>query len=412
MNALIASSLILMVCCGAGQAGAEQAATADTSRRALSATQERLVQADNRFGFSLFKEVVGREGDANVFVSPLSVAMALAMTYNGAAGTTAEAMKGTLELGALDASEVSEAYRRLITQLSGLDDKVRFDIANSIWYRSGFELKKEFLDLDRQAFGADVTGLDFDSADAADRINAWVSEKTNAKIAKIVNPPIGKDLVMLLLNAMYFKGTWTYEFDKNLTRDDTFTLPDGSKRPCKMMVKERDFEYLENEELQAIDLPYGGGTFRMTVLLPRAGGDVNALIASLSGAKVTELLGKLAGNEVALELPKFRMEYERTLNDVLAALGMGIAFDPGKADFSGMYEGPEPLSISEVKHKTFVQVDEEGTEAAAVTSVGVRATAYRPPLRMRVDRPFVFFVRDSHSQGILFMGKVVEPAWE
>lgn len=416
MPGLMTTATMLWLCCGVGVPApgpAEKAeAPRDTLARGLTAVEESLIKSDNRFGFKLFREITAREVGANVFVSPLSVAMALGMTYNGAGGETAEAMRKTLEIGEVDTEDFNEAYKGLIGLLASLDARVRFDIGNSIWYREEFKFKKSFLDLNRSYFDAEVMGLDFSRPDAAGRINEWVSEKTSEKIKEIVNAPISSEMVMLLINAIYFKGTWTYEFDEKRTRADFFTLPDGSKRPCRMMSQGKEFDYLDNDELQAIDLPYGDGMFRMTVLLPKEGNDVDSLISGFNEVSWRQWLEGLRRMHVVLELPRFKMEYQRTLNDVLKSMGMGIAFKQAEADFSGMCEGPEPLSISEVKHKTFVQVDEEGTEAAAVTSVGIVTTSVRPTARMRVDRPFVFAIRDSRSQALLFMGKIVEPTWE
>ena len=406
------ATLVPALCLG-GEAGAldvsRSAGRSDTLKEGISAIERSVVDAENTFGFELFREISDRSGEENVFISPLSVAMALGMTYNGAGGTTAAAMKGTLELGEIDRDDFNKAYGELMGSVGTGDPEVRFEIANSIWYREGLRFKGEFLGVNERFFNAEVRELDFGAANAANVINKWVSDGTNSKIREIVSAPIPREMVMMLINAIYFKGTWTYEFDERRTKDDFFTLLDGSKKKCEMMVRDSEFDYLEGDEFQAIELPYGDGRFRATVLLPREGVSVDSLISGLNEASWRQLAAGLRSREVIVELPKFTLEYELSMNAVLNALGMGVAFDPNKADFSRMYDGPEPLSISEVRHKTFVQVDEEGTEAAAVTSVGIVATSIARKPRMRVDRPFVFAIRDSHSEALLFIGKIVEP---
>jgi len=372
-----------------------------------------LVESDNNFGFKLFKEIINEEKDKNVFISPLSVAMALGMTYNGANGNTQDAMQKTLELSGLTLQEINDSYKNLTELLINLDPKVKFQIANSIWYREIFPVEDKFVDINKTYFDAEVRGLDFSKPDASNIINGWVNEKTNGKIEKIVDDVINPLTMMFLINAVYFKGIWTYEFDKSKTQDDTFTLPDGSKKSCKMMAQESEFQYFENDDFQAIDLPYGDGDFRMTIFLPRLQNNVDSLIAELNQENWTKWINSFSKQKLTLQLPKFTIEYEIKLNDVLKALGMEIAFDPEQADFTKMYKEEKVkanLYISKVKHKTFVQVDEEGTEAAAVTSVEMSIKAVMPPkLLMRIDRPFIFAIRENRSGTILFIGKIVEP---
>jgi serpin B len=216
---------------------------------------------------------------------------------------------------------------------------------------------------------------------------------------------------MFLINAIYFKGTWTYEFDEENTTDDIFYLPDGSEKECKMMSDKCDHNYFENEQFQAIDLPYGDAGFSMTILLPKPKVNIDSLIVQMNNETWNSWLGSFSEQEVNLYLPKFNLEYEISLNDVLSALGMSIAFDPGRADFTKINSAGN-LYISNVKHKTFVKVNEEGTEAAAVTSVEISLTSIGNDITMRINRPFVFAIRENHSGTILFIGKIVEPIWE
>jgi serine protease inhibitor len=400
-------ALFLCICIGFMQCSTHSVSPDPRVSRELTVSEKRLVESDNQFGLKLFKEIIQEEKDKNVFISPLSVSMALGMTYNGANGETQEAMQKTLELNGLTIQEVNESYKSLIELLTGLDPKVKFQIANSIWYRKSLTFEEEFIDLNKTYFNAEVRGLDFNDPKTVDIINGWVDKNTNGKIKEIVDSPIDPLTVMFLINAIYFKGIWTYQFDKKLTKDDWFTLPDSSKKPCKMMTQDGEFQYFENADFQAIDLPYGNGDFSMTIFLPHSQKDIDSLIAEFNQDNWNKWINSFYKHEVMIEFPKFTLEYELILNNTLKALGMEIAFNPDLADFTKMYKGPESLFISQVKHKTFVQVDEEGTEAAAVTSVEIAMTS-APPW-MRVDRPFVFVIRENKSQTILFIGKIVEP---
>ena len=379
--------------------------------RDLTSSEVKLKESSNQFGIKLFRKIVENEQNKNIFISPLSVSMALGMTYNGADSTTLEAMHETLEYGDLSIDEVNESYQSLIKLLTELDPKVIFEIANSIWYREGVSVENDFLNINQTYFNAVVRALDFSSDDAADIINAWVDENTNGKIDKIVDSPINPLTVMFLINAIYFKGTWTYEFDEENTRDDTFFLPDGSEKECKMMSHQCDHNYFENELFQAIDLPYGDAGFSMTILLPKPGINIDSLIAQFSNDSWNSWISSFSAQEVNLYLPKFKMEYKISLKNVLCALGMSIAFDPYQADFTKINTNGN-LYISNVKHKTFVKVNEEGTEAAAVTSVEITLTSIGSSITMHINRPFVFAIRENHSGTILFVGKIVEPIWE
>ncbi|MFC1483811.1 serpin family protein [Candidatus Neomarinimicrobiota bacterium] len=387
--------------------------------RDLTSDELELVSSSDQFGLKLFREIVRQQPDTNIFISPLSVSMALGMTANGAATTTLEAMRSTLELGDLTEEESNAAYESLIELLTTADQEVRFDIANSIWYRDQWSFNADFLQRCRDYFEAVIQGIDFSDPAAADIINAWVKENTNGKIEEIVGKPINPFAVMFLINALYYKGTWTYEFDPEGTVDDQFTLSDGSHVPCRMMMQEADLLYHETETFQAIDLPYGDGIFSMTILLPKPGISVDTMITALNPGEWASWISQLDTHGVLVELPRFKFRYELVLNETLNALGMGIAFSNLQADFSRMLVEADVtignIYIGMVKHKTFVQVDEEGTEAAAVTAVVVGVTSEDPGdglIHMRIDRPFAFVIRERTSGALLFMGKIVHPVWE
>ena len=376
--------------------------------RNLTLSETQLVESVNGFGLKLFGEVNRQEGVKNIFISPLSVSMALGMTYNGAAGSTESAMSRTLEFGGMTLEQINESYSGLTDLLLNLDPDVTLEIANSIWYRKELPVEKDFIKRTTDYFGALVTGLDFGAPGAVSKINAWVSENTNGRIEEIVDDPIDPYLVMFLINAIYFKGTWTYQFEKNRTRDGNFNLTDGSKKNCKMMTLEGDLDYSWAESFQAVDLPYGEEAFSMTVILPLEDQDLDLLISQISQSTWDGWMSGFDKRQVHLEMPKFTLDYDLLLNSVLEAIGMGVAFDPSSADFSGMCID-RSLFISKVKHKTFVQVDEEGTEAAAVTDVEMGETSAGGPTLMLVDRPFLFAIREHLSGTILFIGKIVDP---
>jgi len=344
----------------------------------LPSVQKKLVHSNNKFGLKLFREINKTEKDSNIFISPLSVSMALGMTYNGADGATKEAMHQTLEFGDLSIQEVNQCYRYLVDSLTLLDPQVEFDIANSIWYRLCDLLpREEFLSVCQKYFDALVKGLNFDDPSTVDTINAWVDENTNGKIKEIVDGLLDLSTMMFLINAIYFKGTWTYEFDKSETKEGWFYLPHGSNKLCLMMEQRGLYKYFENEVLRVIDLPYGNGDFSMTIFLPNQ---------------------------------KFKLEYELGLNDVLTKFGMGIAFIPGAADFTKMYQVPVGDAwIDTVLHKTFIEVNEEGTEAAAATVVEI---VMGLGVVFRVNQPFVYLIREQNSQTMLFIGKIVDPGYE
>ncbi len=378
--------------------------------RDLTLAERKLVTASNRFAFSFLREVARySEPDSNVFISPLSASMALGMTYNGARGETQTAMAQTLGLGELTTPEANESFRSLIDLLRGLDPKVDFRLANSIWHRLGFTPRTEFLDVNRKYFDAEVSALDFGKPEAVTTINNWVNVNTNGKIPEIIKS-IGSDIVMFLINAIYFKGTWVYQFEKDQTKDGPFTLRGGSQRQVAMMHGGAKAGFYRGQGFRVVDLPYGVGAYSMTIVLPDADGDVDSVIAGLSPDAWGAIVDGLQTDSVAVAMPKFQLRWDDSLNDVLKALGMRIAFCDGDPDLSGIAGVPGDLCISYVKQGTFVDVNEEGTEAAAVTVVGIGIVCACGPVEFRVDRPFAFLIRERFSGTILFMGRIMNPA--
>ncbi len=369
----------------------------------------RLVDANNSLGFKVFHQL--REEEENIFISPSSILTALAMTYNGAEGETREAMARTLLLEEIDDEEINSLFTELLTIIQNPDPRVELSAANSLWSREGVDFREEFIERNKEYFDAEVAALDFDDPGATDIINNWVKEKTGGTIEEIVEPPIHPMTVLFLINAIYFYGEWTEPFDPELTREIPFTLPDGTEKEHPLMFRNDQFSYLENDLFQAVRLPYGENErVGMYVFLPAKDVGLDGFYEELNAENWKEWINSFYNGEGEVGLPRFNFEYETSLNDTLKNLGMEVAFDDSKADFSGMRPIPPRLFISEVKHKSFVEVNEEGTEAAAVTSVEVRLESAMPDyFTMIVDRPFFFAITDDMTGTILFMGSLLQP---
>jgi serpin B len=377
--------------------------------RDLSQIEKQITKASDDFGLKLLQKIAAEEKDNNIFISPLSVSMALGMTMNGANGITENAMQKTLGFDGMSSDEINKAYQSLIKLLTSIDPLVQFEIANSIWSRKGFPVEADFINTNKNYFDAMVQSLDFNT-DAVNTINNWVDDKTHGKIDKIVEK-IPAEAMMYLINAIYFKGTWTYEFNKSDTQDGSFFITSDSETTVPFMSQTNDnIPYQQNDLFQAVDLPYGNKQFRMTVILPNYKKDIDEVIDNLNAANWNTWTTAFVAQKGTLHMPKFTMEYKKSLSNILQAMGMQVAFGPG-ADFTGINKNGN-LFISEVLHKTFVDVYEEGTEAAAVTSVEISLTSVGGPsgFFMRVDRPFLFAIREKSSGTILFIGKINNPA--
>jgi len=379
-----------------------------TSGGNLSVIERSVIASGNSFGFNLFNKINDSEPNKNVFISPFSVSMAFGMVLNGADGPTLDSLKKVLGHEGISMDDINNSYKNISAVLTNLDTKVVFENANSIWYMNDFPVLQEFIDDNINFFNADVSALDFSSPSAVQAINGWVNTKTHTKIPTIIEE-IPAEIVMYLINAIYYKGTWTYQFDPQNTQDASFTCADGSTVSCKLMEQEATFAYYSDAGMQVIDLPYGDRKFSMTVILPSASTSIDQFASALTQDQWNAIAVKLDSAEVVLSLPKFKLEYKKKLNDELKALGMGLAFSDF-ADFSRISQ-KYGLKISEVLHKTFVEVNEEGTEAAAVTSIGMELTGTGGPSKpyMRVDHPFIFAIREHQSGTIIFIGKIVNP---
>ena len=370
-----------------------------------------LIAATTRFAFKLYSQVVGQNRDVNVFLSPASVALALAMAYNGAVGETRQAIAAALELGELDPEEVNHAAGAVLQELEHLDPRARLAIANSLWVNQDVILEPAFVERNREVYRAELAGLNFADPRSVAVINAWVREHTHGKIERIIEQ-IDASAILFLINAIYFKGDWTWQFDRKQTRDAPFTLLDGRQKLHPMMRQSGSYPYYEGDGFQAISLPYGAGRLSMYIFLPAPRSSLDALNRHLGSTRWNTWMRRFRKTEGSIALPRFKLEYEVTLNEALKALGMGVAFDPRRADFSAMCaHTAQKVYLNEVRHKTFVEVNEEGTEAAAVTSAGMVLAAFTPSrsFHMVVDRPFFCAIRDNQTGLILFMGAIVEP---
>ncbi|MCC5657787.1 serpin family protein [Nostoc sp. XA010] len=373
-------------------------------------TDTKLVESSNKFGFKLFSEVLKKDRDQkNVFISPSSVAIALAMTYNGASGTTQLAIAKTLELQGLNLAEINSSYAAALKQLlDNSDPKVQLNIANSLWANKNFSFQPDFLQRIQYSYKAKVSNLNFQDRATPSIINNWVKDNTNGKIDKIIEK-IDPSQVLFLINAIYFKGKWSQEFNKSQTAQYPFYTTSGKPKQHPMMSQDGDYRYYESKQFQAVSLPYGkDGKFSFYIFLPKHNSNLKTFYQNLNVENWDKWMTQFSKQKGFIRLPRFKSEYDVTLNDALKALGMEEAFS-NKANFSGMGKN---FAISEVKHKTFVEVNEEGTEAAAATSVGIVATAFREepePFRMIVDRPFFCAIRDNQTGRVLFTGSIIDP---
>jgi len=418
MAALAMAALAALAACAQPQAGGiiQSSNQRITSPVANQADLAALVDGNNQFAFDLYGALKNDAG--NLFCSPYSISMALAMTYAGARGATEGQMAKTLHF-ALPQDRLHPAFNGLDSQLSelgqgakGKDGKgFRLNIVNAIWGQKGYDFLAPFLDTLARNYGAGLRPLDFGAAPEASRvaINDWVGQKTEGRIKDLVPPGAIDSLTRLVLtNAIYFNAAWQYPFEKGATADGSFYLLDGSQIKVPMMRQTKSLRYAGGANYQAVELPYDGRELSMLVLLP-ASGQFSAFEKSLDAGQLKAISGDLGAGRVALTMPRYEFTSSFSLKKTLAAMGMPDAF-AGSADFSGM-TGSRDLSIAEVFHKAFVAVDEAGTEAAAATAVVTRATAMPGSelIEVTVDRPFIFLIRDDNTGQLLFIGRVLNP---
>jgi serpin B len=372
----------------------------------------RLIEADNAFGLEVFQNIRKNSEEENIMISPLSISVAFAMAYNGADSDTKTEMENALKLNGLTTEQINEAYKMLIKGLQSLDNDVVFEIANAIFYAEGFSVKPDFLNINKNIYDAEVEKLNFNSASSVQHINNWVANKTHDKIKQIINQLSPLDR-MVLVNAIYFNGIWTNKFDENGTHELGFSKKDGTNIEVPMMKKEEQLEYSENSLFSSIKMPYGNGQYNMVVFLPDYEKSTQDVIRELSSENWKEWMNNYEiNNQVVVTMPRFKFAFETKLNKVLVEMGMEKAFQPNVADFSKMSE--EDLFISSALHKSFIDVNENGTEAAAVTAITISTTSIGvepPKTYFTVNRPFIFAITEKDSNAILFIGEVQNPVY-
>jgi serpin B len=370
----------------------------------------KLTDANTSFAFDLLKQIAKEQPGQNIFISPFSVSTVLQMTADGAAGETKAEMQRVLKTAGLPSEMLNAACKDLNLSLNS-QSNVILNLADGIWYKRGFHLKPGFVSNNKNFFQAELAGVDFLNPKSADIINDWADKKTRGKIQNVVRFPFEPNTRLILANAIYFKGKWEWPFDKSQTKPRAFRLANGKTEQTPMMSQRKTFSYQEGGGFQAVRLPYAGDRLQMYLFLPATNSSPQKLLADFNSENWrNKILSRFADREGTVVFPKFRLDYDVLLNEPLQALGMKHAFSDN-ADFSAMAD--EPLFVSEVKQKSFVDVNEEGTEAAAVTTVVMHSLAIREPMKpfeMIVDRPFLFVIGDDQTKSILFMGVICDPA--
>jgi serine protease inhibitor len=399
MKRLIAIFLLILV----SSACNDQPVAPDNppNLRTLSRAEIAVTSSINDFGFNLFRRV---HQDQNTFISPLSVSVALGMVLNGASDETKQSIINTINFEGLTAEEVNGAYKDLTALLLSMDRTVEVGLANSVWYHQDYAVNSTFSGTIENYYDGKVQSLDFKNPIAKTTINNWVESKTNNRIQDLISE-ISGDEIMFLINAIYFKGDWQYQFDASKTHPATFNREDGTTTNVDMMYsKGAKILYGAEGGIQLLDIPYGNGQFSMTLLVPQQN-SMHELAESLTSTQLQSWLANADSLTVELEIPKFKMTWKENLKDQLMAMGMSMS------GFPNLFEDPLPLAISRVIHQSFLEVNEKGSEAAAATAIGIELTSVpsRPP-RITIDKPFVFFIREKHSGVILFSGQLLDPA--
>jgi len=366
-----------------------------------------VTSANNNFGINVFNQLIKQSPQNNIFISPASIAMALSMVYNGADGSTQTAMQKVLNYQGLSLDTINNSSEALISSLKNPDPKVTLSIANSVWLKQGISVNKSFLNTTQNDYQAKATTLNFNNPSAPTTINNWVSGATDGKIPTIVNS-IPSNEIMYLINAVYFKGAWHTVFDPSQTQDSPFTTGNGTQVQTPLMTQTGTYNYYSDNSVQAIQLPYGKNQrISMNVYLPT---NMTTFLQNLNYNQLATIDSKYTKQQGTILLPKFTLTYSQNLNDTLEALGMGVAFNPdGAANFNGITKN---VHISDVEHKAYIDVDEQGTVAAAATSVGVTDDAISAPtgFYMEVNKPFVLTIQDSSTKEVLFAGIIQDPS--
>jgi serine protease inhibitor len=375
--------------------------------------QKEVIDSANGFAFDIFSPILKEtKGNENILISPFSISSALSMTLNGAAGETFDAIQKALGFDGKSLEQINDTYLKLISEMVPVDELVTLEVANSVWVEKRLNVKEKFMTDLKTWYDAEARKIDVTDPNAVSTVNDWISEKTHEKITHMLDN-LDPDLAMLLINAIYFNGKWRYQFDKADTNEEPFYLAPGSPKNVPMMHQSENLKCAKTDNLTLVDLPYGQGNFSMLVVLPDDGFAISDIDGALTSSNWTEWMELLENNthKVELSMPKFKYGYKRLLNDDLIKLGMGIAFSD-LADFSNISD--QWLQINRVIHQSFIETTEEGTEAAAATVVEITLTSAGPDpepqvWKINVDHPFLYFIHETSTGTLLFMGKVGDP---
>jgi serine protease inhibitor len=372
----------------------------------LTSSVDKISSANNNVAFKFLSETLKTKNKENVIISPLSLSTILALTQNGAAGNTKEEMLKALELQGLDDNTINESFRNIIAHFNSLKG-IETKIGDSIWIRKNADVKKKLISVGKNYYEAEINEVDFTKKNSVDAVNKWVSDRTAGKINKIMDS-FEDDTYMTLINTVYFKGKWNNPFTERSTSKQKFTSSDGSTKDVDMMKETMGIDYMKNANFQAVRIPYEDQNFGMYVFLPSKGSSVDKLMNEMTMENWNKWINEFKKTQVHVSLPKFKIEFEEELNSMLKGFGMKDAFD-GTANFSNITDKTD-LYIDVVKQKSYIDVNEAGTEAASATAVVMKAvSAPLDPTQFTADRPFLYTIADKKTGLIIFMGKVEKP---
>ena len=398
--------VLVLVACSSGQ---EPDDVVIPTVRQLTPSEQQVATASNNFSLEILQEINQNYEQENIFISPFSISTALSMVVNGAEGETNEGIKVALGLDGVSDEEINESYKSLVSYLYSLDPTVTLNVANSTWYRNDLTINSEFEAILNEYYNATINAADFTDAGTVDLINNWIENQTNDKIKDMLNE-IPPEAIMYLINAVYFKAEWTSQFDKDRTEDGQFTLADESTVMTETMFGEdvKYWSYYDAENNYSfIELPYGIENYGFAIIMPDEPGDINTLLQEFTVADLTNAASQSFENQLNVLMPKFKISFKELLNEYLISMGMGKSFQ-GDAEFTKLIDEDIRLFISMVLHQSFLEVNEEGSEAAAATVIGIETTSTKPR-QLVIDKPFIFFIRERNSNTILFEGKLMDP---
>lgn len=375
----------------------------------LTQDQTALIESGNSFAFDIFSQVLKSAGqNENIMISPMSISYALSMTLNGANGDTRAAMLEALRLNGISVDAINNSYKNLTEALLSVDKRVLISIANSVWTENDFAVKQAFIDILTNYYEAESKSFDINDSSVPDKINAWIEDKTNGLIKEMIDK-LEDNTVMLLINAIYFKGKWKSEFDESKTVEMPFYKTASGQVDVPMMRQETEFSVYQGDGFVLAEFPYGQGNFVMDVVLPDEQDGLTNTLSSVTDANFTSWISQLSKRKTDVSFPRFKYGFKKKLKDVLSDMGMGIAFTDD-ADFSNISDQYD-LLINDVTHQSFIETNEEGTEAAAATVVEIGLTSMPPAsLVYKMDHPFMYIIRETTTNSIIFMGRVSDPS--